>query len=82
MSEGQYRSTKQKKDQLALALFSCVHRPDPHDPGGWGLRNPEPKGPGRHTGFISQGRGAPAWQKSGDTMFRVNDPVTASVPVA
>jgi hypothetical protein len=65
-----------KKDQLALALL--VVRTDPilTTPGGWGLRNPEPKGPGQRTQVFSQRRAAVAWRKSGDTMIPSNDPVT------
>src|SRR3954447_20963092 len=65
-----------KKDQLALALL--VVRTDPilTAPGGWGLRNPEPKGPGQRTQVFSQCRAAVAWRKSGDTMIPANDPVT------
>src|SRR3954470_12382748 len=70
------KSTQTKKDQLALALL--VVRTDPilTAPGGWGLRNPEPKGPGQRTQVFSQCRAAVAWRKSGDTMIPSNDPVT------
>src|SRR4051812_28465163 len=65
-----------KKDQLALALL--VARTDPilTAPGGWGLRNPEPKGPGQRTQVFSQCRAAGAWRKSGDIKIPSNDPVT------
>src|ERR1700757_693277 len=33
-------------------------------PGGWGLRNPEPKGPGQRTRIFSQCRAAGAGRKS------------------
>src|SRR5215468_4653246 len=45
-------------------------------PGGWGLRNPEPKGPGQRTRIFSQCRAAGARRKSGETMIPANDPVT------
>src|SRR3954468_16843528 len=72
----QTRPAQTKKDQLALALL--VVRTDPilTAPGGWGLRNPEPKGPGQRTQVFSQCRAAVAWRKSGDTMIPANDPVT------
>src|SRR5438874_2227103 len=65
-----------KKDQLALALLVVRTDPIPTTPGGWGLRNPEPKGPGQRTQVFSQRRAAVAWRKSGDTMIPANDPVT------
>ena len=34
-------------------------------PGGWGLRNPEPKGPGQRSACYSQGRTASRWRKWG-----------------
>src|SRR5438309_9509607 len=72
----QTKPTQTKKDQLALALL--VARTDPilSTPGGWGLRNPEPKGPGQRTQVFSQCRAAGAWRTSGETMIPANDPVT------
>jgi len=69
-------SAQTKKDQLALALL--VARTDPilTAPGGWGLRNPEPEGPGQRTQVFSQCRAAGAWRKSGDIKIPSNDPVT------
>ena len=72
----QTKPTQTKKDQLALALL--VVRTDPilTAPGGWGLRNPEPLGPGQRTQVFSQCRAAVARRKRGDTMIPANDPVT------
>jgi hypothetical protein len=48
--------SQKKKDQLALALnahrlFSAIG-PILTIPGGWGLRNPKPKGPGQRSDFL------------------------------
>ena len=45
---------QKKKDQLALAqvVISLRTGPIPTAPGGWGLRNPEPKGPGQRSGYL------------------------------
>jgi hypothetical protein len=75
-SGGRNIPTQTKKDQLALALLVARTDPIPSTPGGWGLRNPEPKGPGQRTQLFSQCRAAGAGRKSGDTMIPANDPVT------
>ena len=66
-----------KKDQLSLARFriSPAYRPIPTAPGGWGLRNPEPKGPGQRRYFFSQPRGQ-AVGGDGRISDSANDPVT------
>src|ERR1700730_13388727 len=46
-------------------------------PGGWGLRNPEPKGPGQRRFLLSQSSRAVAGRKLGRIMISANDPVTA-----
>src|ERR1700682_3644802 len=46
-------------------------------PGGWGLRNPEPKGPGQRRIVFSQSSTAVAGRKLGGIMLLANDPVTA-----
>jgi len=46
-------------------------------PGGWGLRNPEPKGPGQRRIVFSQSSTAVAGRKLGGIMILANDPVTA-----
>ena len=43
-------------------------------PGGWGLRNPEPKGPGQRRLFFSQCRTAVAWRKWGGIMIPLTIP--------
>jgi hypothetical protein len=50
--------------------------PIPTAPGGWGLRNPEPKGPGQRRIFFLQGSGAVDGRKWGSNMISSNDPVT------
>jgi len=58
----QLRSPKKEKDQLSLAQYRgetpLRTDPIPTAPGGWGLRNPEPKGPGQRRIFFSQASGA------------------------
>src|SRR5260370_39687083 len=54
--------------------------PIPTTPGGWGLRNPEPKGPGQRRILFSQSRRAVAGRKLGGIMISANDPVTAFGP--
>ena len=63
-----------KKDQLALALL--VVRTDPilTAPGGWGLRNPEPKGPGQRRITLSQLSGAGGWRKWGSNKIPLTIP--------
>jgi hypothetical protein len=59
---------KKKKDQLALVQYrinSSATGPIPTTPGGWGLRNPEPKGPGQRRNFFSQSEGAVDGRKLG-----------------
>lgn len=55
------RGLKNKKGQLALALSvifrSCVIGPVPTAPGGWGLRNPEPKEPGQRSSIVIASHG-------------------------
>ena len=74
------RPPKTKKDQLALALacYPVVPAlgPAPAIPGGWGLRNPKPKGPSQRSIFFSQFRAAGGWRKWGGIMIPANDPVT------
>ena len=69
---------KKKKDQLALAQFSGLlplrTDPIPTAPGGWGLRNPEPKGPGQRRIVLSQGSGAGGWRKWGSNMIALTFP--------
>jgi len=43
-------------------------------PGGWGLRNPEPKGPGQRRLFFSQCRTAVAGRKWGGIMIPLTIP--------
>jgi hypothetical protein len=50
--------------------------PIPTAPGGWGLRNPELKGPGQRSDGLSQSRRAVAGRKLGRIMISANDPVT------
>lgn len=50
--------------------------PAPTTPGGWGLRNPEPKEPGQRSAFFSQGSRAGDGRKWGGIMICANDPVT------
>jgi hypothetical protein len=68
---------KKKKDQLALALdntdFPAIG-PIPTIPGGWGLRNPKPKGPGQRSNFLSQPRRASGWRKWGGIMILLTIP--------
>ena len=67
-----------KKDQLSLAqcwdLTPLRTGPIPTAPGGWGLRNPEPKGPGQRRAFFSQGSGAGDWRKWGSNMIPLTFP--------
>ena len=44
--------------------LSCETGPIPTAPGGWGLRNPEPKGPGQRRTIFSQATGAGGWALS------------------
>src|SRR4051812_50018348 len=67
---------KQKRTNLRWPSLLRVQTRSCSTPGGWGLRNPEPKGPGQRTQVFSQCRAAVAWRKSGDTMIPANDPVT------
>ncbi len=65
-----FRNPEKKKDQLSLAQkvginFGLRTGPVPTTPGGWGLRNPEPKGPGQRSDCLSQTRTAPAGRKWG-----------------
>ncbi|GAA3843186.1 hypothetical protein GCM10022626_08740 [[Pseudomonas] carboxydohydrogena] len=46
-------------------------------PGGWGLRNPVPKGPGQPTHEASQALAAAGGRKSGGIMIFSNDAVRA-----
>src|SRR6202163_750048 len=71
---------QKKKDQLTLAqdgdkLFLRIG-PIPTAPGGWGLRNPELKGPGQRSDCLSQSRRAVAGRKLGRIMISANDLVT------
>src|SRR5258708_30281426 len=50
--------------------------PIPTAPGGWGLRNPGPKGPGQRSDCLSQSRRAVAGRKLGRIMISANDLVT------
>lgn len=43
-------------------------------PGGWGLRNPEPKGPGQRKDIFSQSSGAVAGRKWGGIMIPLTIP--------
>jgi hypothetical protein len=50
-----FRFSKKKKDQLALAQYGDNYSaigPIPTIPGGWGLRNPESKGPSQRSVFL------------------------------
>jgi hypothetical protein len=67
---------KQKRTNLRWPPLAVRTGPIPTAPGGWGLRNPEPKGPGQRTRIFSQCRAAVARRKRGDTMIPANDPVT------
>src|SRR6202158_4526748 len=76
-----HASTPQKKkDQLSLAQYGdklfLRTGPIPTTPGGWGLRNPEPKGPGQLAILYSQSSRAAAGRKVGSIMISANDPVT------
>ena len=72
------RIPKKKKDQLSLAqsrdFNSPATGPIPTAPGGWGLRNPEPKGPGQRSDFFSQFSGAVGWQKWGSNKIWLTIP--------
>jgi hypothetical protein len=48
--------------------------PIPTAPGGWGLRNPEPKGPGQRSIFLSQPSGARGWRKWGSNKIPLTIP--------
>lgn len=69
---------KNKKDQLSLAqcwdLTPLRTGPIPTAPGGWGLRNPEPKGPGQRRIIFSQGSGAGDGRKWGSNMIPLTFP--------
>jgi hypothetical protein len=68
---------KKKKDQLALAQYGDSYlRTGPilTTPGGWGLRNPEPKGPGQRKGILSQSTTAGAGRKWGGIMIALTIP--------
>jgi len=74
----QHTIPKKKKDQLSLAQCGdrliCGTGPIPTAPGGWGLRNPEPKGPGQRRIIFSQRRTAVAGQKWGGIMIPLTFP--------
>lgn len=53
--------------------------PIPTTPGGWGLRNPESKGPGQRSSFFSQFSRAFGGRKWGGIMIPANDHVTAAL---
>jgi hypothetical protein len=53
--------------------------PIPTTPGGWGLRNPESKGPSQRSGFFSQFSRAFGGRKWGGIMIPANDHVTAAL---
>jgi len=53
--------------------------PIPTIPGGWGLRNPKPKGPGQRSAFFSQFRRAGEGRKWGGIMIPANDTVTVKL---
>lgn len=66
-----------KKDQLSLAQYrDNLAATDPilTAPGGWGLRNPEPKGPGQRKVFFSQFSRAAAGRKWGGIMIPLTIP--------
>jgi hypothetical protein len=68
---------KKKKDQLSLAQYrDNLAATDPilTAPGGWGLRNPEPKGPGQRKVFFSQFSRAVAGRKWGGIMIPLTIP--------
>jgi hypothetical protein len=68
---------KTKKDQLSLAQQGIDYlRTGPilTTPGGWGLRNPEPKGPGQRRTLLSQSSWAVAGQKWGGIMIPLTIP--------
>ena len=69
---------KKEKDQLSLAQSRGVKPPAidpiPTAPGGWGLRNPEPKGPGQRRITFSQASGAGAWRKWGSNKIPLTIP--------
>src|SRR4051794_7428034 len=69
-------SRHKKRTNSRWPSFSCELDPILAAPGGWGLRNPEPKGPGQRTQDFSQCGAAGARRKRGDTMFPANDSVT------
>src|SRR5258708_31735151 len=48
--------------------------PIPPTPGGWGLRNPEPKGPGLRSTFLSQFTRAVDGRKFGSIMISLTIP--------
>ena len=58
-----------------LAYYPALG-PVPAIPGGWGLRNPKPRGPSQRSAFFSQFRTAGGWQKWGGIMIPANVPVT------
>jgi len=63
---------QKKKDQLALAQYGVNYLrtgPIPTTPGGWGLRNPEPKGPGQRRTVLSQFSRAVGRRKWGGIMI-------------
>ena len=69
---------KKQKDQLALVHYgkNSALGPIQATPGGWGLRNPESKGPGQRSAFFSQFSRAFGWRKWGGIMILTNDRVT------
>jgi hypothetical protein len=76
------QAPKKKKDQLSLAqwwgLTPLRTGPIPKAPGGWGLRNPEPKGPGQRSALLfARPHGVPL-AEVGRYCDSANDPVTTT----
>jgi hypothetical protein len=74
-------SPKKKKDQLSLAqsdgeLTPLRTGPIPKAPGGWGLRNPEPKGPGQRSALLFAKPHGVGLAEVGHHCDSANDPVT------
>jgi len=74
----QERAQKQKGPTFVGPVFGIWlplrTDPIPTAPGGWGLRNPEPKGPGQRRIIFSQGSGAGDGQKWGSNMILLTFP--------
>jgi hypothetical protein len=78
-TKGSRERGKRKRANLAAAPDFAALGPIPTIPGGWGLRNPKPKGPGQRSAFFSQFRRAGEGRKWGGIMIPANDTVTVKL---